>query len=58
MKELFQEVKKMFWPLMFVLIIGFSLGKVYTYASISMDCKVLGMFRITDTAYGCRVSAP
>lgn len=40
------------------LVIGFALGKIYTWDSTITDCKVLGAFRIANTAFSCKMMAP
>ena len=40
------------------LIIGFCLGKIYTWDSIIVDCKILGAFRVSSTAFQCKMLAP
>lgn len=40
------------------ILIGFLAGKVYTWDSIIVDCKVLGMFRISNTAFNCKMMTP
>ena len=40
------------------LLIGFCAGKIYTWDSIIIDCKVLGAFRIANTAFHCKMMAP
>lgn len=40
------------------LVIGFCIGKVYTWDAIITDCKVLGAFRIATTPFHCKVLAP
>ena len=40
------------------LILGFCIGKVYTWNDIITDCKVLGTFRIANTAFHCKMLAP
>lgn len=58
MKELWQEMKKQFWPMIVVLVVGFCLGKIYTWDTIITDCKVLGTFRIANTAFACKIMVP
>lgn len=40
------------------LVIGFCIGKVYTWDTIITDCKVLGVFRIANTAFQCKMLLP
>lgn len=37
---------------------GFVAGKIYTWDSTITDCKVLGAFRIANTAFSCKMLAP
>lgn len=53
-KEAFADMKKGFVTSLLLVLLGFMLGKVYTYDTIATDCNVLGMFRIHKTAFGCR----
>jgi hypothetical protein len=39
-------------------IFGFVAGKIYTWDSIVMDCKVLGMFRIANVPFHCKMMTP
>ena len=55
MKDIFESFKKNFVTYMFLLITGFGIGKAMTYNNILTDCRVLGMFRVSDTPVGCRV---
>ena len=55
MKETWEQFKKQFWVLTFMLVLGFGFGKMYANVSILSDCKVLGMTRFGDTPMGCRV---
>ncbi len=40
------------------ILIGFLAGKVYTWDSIIVDCKVLGAFRVANTPFHCKMLAP
>lgn len=40
------------------ILVGFLAGKVYTWESTIVDCKVLGAFRIANTAFQCKMMAP
>ena len=55
MKETWEQFKKQFWVLTFMLVLGFGFGKMYANVSILSDCKVLGMTRFGDVPMGCRV---
>ena len=55
MKEIWDNFKKQFWVLMFMLVLGLGFGKMYANVSILSDCKVLGMTRFGDVPMGCRV---
>ena len=55
MKEIWEQFKKQFWVLMFMLVLGFGFGKMYASVTILSDCKVLGMTRFGDVPMGCRV---
>lgn len=56
MKEIWDSTKKNAWTWLFMIIFGFGLGKLFTYNSIVIDCKVLSMFRVGDIAFDCRMS--
>ena len=58
MKELFADLKKKSLGIAVAIIIGFCLGKIYTWDTIITDCKVLGSFRIANTAFYCKLMAP
>ena len=55
---LFEEVKKKFLGIAVAVFVGFILGKIYTWDTIITDCKVLGSFRIANTAFYCKLMAP
>ena len=40
------------------IFLGFIAGKVYTWDATITDCKVLGAFRIANTAFACKMMAP
>jgi len=40
------------------IFLGFVAGKIYTWDSMIVDCKVLGAFRIANTAFHCKMMAP
>jgi hypothetical protein len=54
--ELKDEVKRTAWMYLLMLIVGYGFGKSFTYESLIYDCKVMGMFRIADVAFDCRMS--
>ena len=56
MKEIWEEIKKSSKLIFFCVILGILIGRNYTQNSISIDCKVLGMFRIGTYGYGCQAS--
>jgi hypothetical protein len=58
MKDIWENAKKNAWLWLFLLTFGFGLGKLYTYDSIVLDCRVLGMFRFADHAFYCKVMTP
>lgn len=37
---------------------GFAMGKVYTWDSTIADCRVMGVFRIANTAFQCKILMP
>ena len=49
--------RQMVWMLI-ALVVGFGLGKLYTWDTIITDCKVLGVFRIANTAFHCKMMVP
>lgn len=58
MKEIWQDIKKYAAVWIVALIVGFVMGKIYTWDTIITDCKVLGSFRIANTAFTCKMMAP
>ena len=52
------NVKNLLAGIVICLLIGFLAGKVYTWDSIIVDCKVLGAFRISNTAFACKMMVP
>ena len=52
------NVKSLMAGTLACLIIGFCLGKIYTWDSIIVDCKILGAFRVSSTAFQCKMLAP
>ena len=57
-KDWWANVKNNAWVWVFLIIFGFGLGKLYTYDSLVLDCRVLGMFRFADHAFYCKVMTP
>lgn len=55
MKKIWEIVKEDFWYLLIAFVIGAGISKLYTYDTIIKDCKVLGAFRINNTAFGCQI---
>lgn len=55
MKALIESIKQNFWAMLFLLFVGFSIGKFYSNLTILSDCRVLGMTRFGDIPMGCRV---
>lgn len=53
----FEEAKKQFVWMLIALVFGFCLGKLYTWDSTISDCKVIGAFRIANTAFHCKMLA-
>jgi hypothetical protein len=58
MKEYFVEAKKQATWMLIALVVGFGLGKIYTWDTVITDCKVLGTFRIANTAFHCKMLTP
>ena len=58
MKAFWEDVKKQLAWLTVAMIIGFCIGKLYTWDTIITDCKVLGTFRISNTAFHCKMLVP
>ena len=56
MNDLIEQTKKRFMPWMILMFFGFVVGKQITYMNIMSDCKVLGMFRIADKPFDCRMN--
>ena len=56
MKEFWLELKKSVWVSIVLIVIGFCGGKIYTYDSIIADCKIVGAFRVLNTAFACRIN--
>lgn len=38
------------------IMLGFGMGKLFTWESTMIDCKVLGAFRIGNTAFHCKIA--
>jgi len=55
MKELWNDMKRYATVWIVAVIVGFVIGKIYTWDTIITDCKVLGTFRIANTAFQCRI---
>jgi hypothetical protein len=58
MKDVWNDVKKYAGMWLIAIVVGFCIGKVYTWDTIITDCKVLGSFRIANTAFACKMMAP
>lgn len=58
MKELWIEAKRQFAWLFLAALFGFVVGKIYTWDTLITDCKVLGTFRIANTAFHCKMLVP
>ena len=58
MKELLNDMKKYATAWIIAVIIGFVMGKIYTWDTLITDCKVLGTFRIANTAFNCKMMVP
>ena len=58
MKELWEDFKNKFIVIAVAMFAGFLLGKVYTWDTLITDCKVLGTFRIANTAFHCKMLVP
>ena len=56
MKEFLENAKKNAITWFVMLLIGFGIGKLFTYDNIIADCEVLGMFRIGEYGAQCRIS--
>ena len=52
------EVKKQMLWITAALLVGFCIGKLYTWDTTITDCKVLGVFRIANTAFHCKMMVP
>lgn len=58
MKQLWVDMKKQLAWLTIAMIVGFCIGKIYTWDTMISDCKVVGAFRIANTAFHCKMMAP
>lgn len=58
MKEIWEDVRKKFLGISVAVFIGFCMGKIYTWDTIISDCKVVGAFRIANTAFHCKMMTP
>ena len=58
MKEIWQDIKKYAAVWVIALIVGFVMGKIYTWDTLISDCKVVGAFRIANTAFACKMMVP
>ncbi len=52
------EAKKQLMWMTIAMAVGFGLGKIYTWDTLITDCKVLGVFRIANTAFQCKMMVP
>lgn len=52
------EAKKQLMWMTIAMAVGFGLGKIYTWDTLITDCKVLGVFRIANTAFQCKMLVP
>ena len=57
-KNTWAELKKQLLWITVALLVGFVLGKIYTWDTTITDCKVLGVFRIANTAFQCKMMVP
>lgn len=58
LKVFWEEAKKQAIWMLVALVVGFGVGKVYTWDAIISDCKVIGAFRIANTAFHCKMLVP
>ena len=54
-KEVWNDMKRYATIWIIAVIVGFVMGKIYTWDAVITDCKVLGMTRFGMTPMGCRV---
>lgn len=52
------EAKRQLIWMLIAFVVGFGMGKVYTWDTLITDCKVLGVFRIANTAFHCKMMVP
>lgn len=57
MKPISEKIKKGMLATIVILLVGFSIGYFYTWNTVLLDCKVLGMTRYGSTPVGCRIGA-
>ena len=57
-KSWWEDAKKQAMWMLIALVVGFGLGKVYTWDTLISDCKVVGAFRIANTAFHCKMMVP
>lgn len=57
-KEVWNDMKRYTTIWIIAIVIGFVMGKIYTWDTIITDCKVLGVFRIANTAFACKMMVP
>lgn len=57
-KSWWDEAKKQLLWVTVALLVGFVMGKIYTWDTTITDCKVLGVFRIANTAFQCKMMVP
>ena len=58
MKEFWESAKKQLAWMFVAFVFGFGLGKIYTWDTLISDCRVVGAFRIANTAFHCKVLTP
>lgn len=58
LKEWLEEAKKQAVWMAIAMVFGFGIGKIYTWDATITDCKVLGVFRIANTAFQCKMMVP
>jgi hypothetical protein len=55
MKAIWERIKFYAGVWCIAMVLGFCIGKLYTWNDIITDCKVLGMTRYGNLPVGCRV---
>lgn len=55
MKEMIELTKQRLLPWTLLMFFGFCVGKQITHLNIISDCQVLGMFRVAEQGFDCRV---